>query len=60
MYLKKPVGVQIEGAVYAEDGDLGHNEFLDAFIEFIESKRWIFGGGTVQIDQEGTKIPDLD
>jgi hypothetical protein len=58
--LKKQVGVHIEGTVYAQDGDLGHNEFLDAFVEFIESKGWLFGGGTVQIDEEGNKTSDLD
>jgi hypothetical protein len=45
--MKKPVGVQIEGAGYTNNGeDLAHNLFLDAFIEFIESRGWSFGGGT--------------
>ncbi|WP_162839310.1 hypothetical protein [Bacillus sp. FJAT-28004] len=58
--MKKPLGVRIQGCVYADDGDLGHDKFLDAFIEFIESKGWQFGGGTVQIDEEGEKIDDID
>jgi hypothetical protein len=59
--LKKPVGVQIQGCIYANNGeDLGNNEFLAAFIEFIESKGWSFGGGSVQIDQEGKKIDEID
>ncbi|WP_163103513.1 50S ribosome-binding protein YggL [Peribacillus alkalitolerans] len=59
--LKRPVGVQIEGYIYANNGDdLKHDEFLDAFIEFIESKGWSFGGGSSQIDVEGKKITDID
>ncbi|WP_226669617.1 hypothetical protein [Metabacillus litoralis] len=59
--MKKPVGVQIEGSIYASDGeDIGHNQFLDEFIEFIESKGWSFGGGSFQIDEEGIKIDDID
>jgi len=59
--MKKPVGIQIEGSIYASDGkDLGNNQFLDAFIVFIESKGWSFGGGSFQIDEEGKKIDDID
>jgi uncharacterized protein YggL (DUF469 family) len=58
--MKRPFGVRIEGFVYSNEGDLGHNEFLDAFIEFIESKGWNFGGGTYQIDEEGEKIDVID
>ena len=48
--MKKPVGVQIEGSIYASDGkDLGNNQVLDAFIEFVESKGWSFGGVSFQI-----------
>lgn len=32
---------------------------MDAFIEFIESKGWSFGGGIYQIDEEGSKIEDI-
>lgn len=58
--MKRPVGVLIECAVYAKEGDLGNNEFIDAFIEFVESKGWFFGGGSTQIDKEGKKIEDID
>ena len=58
--MKSPFGVQIEGSIYAKEGDLGHNEFLNAFIEFVESKGWFFGGGTYQVDEEGEKIDDID
>ena len=39
-------GVYIDGYVFAETGDLDRDEFLDAFIDFIESKNWQFGGIT--------------
>ncbi|WP_200961649.1 hypothetical protein [Paenibacillus sp. Soil522] len=58
--MKKPIGIHIEGTVYANDGDLGHNEFLEAFIKFIESKGWQFGGGSTQIDEIGEPIKDID
>lgn len=59
--MKKPVGVQLEGSIHTNnDKDLGNNQFMDAFIEFIESKGWSFGGGSYQIDQEGKKIDDID
>ncbi|MEA3319549.1 MAG: hypothetical protein U9Q88_05940 [Bacillota bacterium] len=59
--MKKPVGVHIEGSIYANDGeDLGNNQFLNTFIKFIESKEWSFGGGSFQINEEGKKIDDID
>jgi uncharacterized protein YggL (DUF469 family) len=59
--LKRPIGVRIEGCIFAINGDdLKHDEFLDAFIEFIESKGWSFGGGSSQVDEEGKKIDDID
>ncbi|WP_336773875.1 hypothetical protein [Paenibacillus sp. MMO-58] len=58
--MKGPFGVQINDSVYANEGDLGHNEFLEAFIEFIESKGWQFGGGTAQIDASGERADDCD
>lgn len=58
--MKKSVGVSIEGFVFANEGNLGHNEFWDAFIEFVESKGWHFGGGTRQIDEEGNQIEIID
>jgi len=58
--MKKVNGVEIEGTIFADQGDLGHNEFTEAFIEFIESKGWYFGGGSSQIDEDGNKIEDID
>lgn len=58
--MNKPFGVKLEGAIYANEGDLGQNELLDAFIKFIESKGWFFGGGTYQIDEQGDKIDSID
>jgi uncharacterized protein YggL (DUF469 family) len=59
--MKKPFGVQIEGSIYANNAeDLGNNQFMDAFIEFIENKGWSFGGGSFQIDQEGKQVDDID
>lgn len=59
--MKKLAGVQLEGTIYTNDGkDLGNNQFIDVFIEFIESKGWSFGGGSYQIDEEGRKIDDID
>jgi uncharacterized protein YggL (DUF469 family) len=46
-------GVEINGVVYALKGNVNHDEFLDAFIDFVESKGWYFGGGTKQVDEEG-------
>ncbi|MBU8732873.1 hypothetical protein KM915_22945 [Cytobacillus oceanisediminis] len=59
--MKRPIGVQIEGCIYANNGDdLKHDEFLEAFIEFVESKGWSFGGGSSQIDEEGKRIADIN
>ncbi|GGA79386.1 hypothetical protein [Ornithinibacillus halotolerans] len=58
--MKRPIGVQIKGSIYSNDGkDLKHDEFLDAFIEFIDRKGWSFGGGSSQVDEEGNKIDDI-
>ena len=55
--MKRPIGIEIEGCVYTNnDDDLNHFEFCDAFIEFIESKGWNFGGAINPIDEEGKKI----
>jgi hypothetical protein len=58
--LKKQIEVSIEGCVFANKGDLRHNEFWDAFIEFIEIIGWHFGGSTCQIDEEGNQIESID
>ncbi|MFJ6413408.1 hypothetical protein [Terribacillus saccharophilus] len=56
----KQTGVKIDGVIYSLDGDLGHNEFLDEFLKFIESKGWQYGGGSFQVDEEGEQIKDID
>lgn len=59
--MKSPFGIHIEGSIYANNGDdLKHAEFMEAFIDFVESKGWSFGRGSTQIDEEGKKIPDID
>ncbi|WP_239693215.1 hypothetical protein [Bacillus haynesii] len=60
MDILKQSGVKIEGVIYSLEGDLGHNKFLDDFLEFIESKGWQFGGGSFQVDEEGKQIDDID
>lgn len=37
-------GIQLNAAIFSDQGDLSVDEFLDAFIVFIESKRWNLGG----------------
>ncbi|WP_186579523.1 YggL 50S ribosome-binding family protein [Aquibacillus kalidii] len=59
--MKRPTGVNLDGVIYTNNnGDLGHNQFMDAFLEFIESNGWSFGGGSFQIDEEGEQIEDID
>jgi hypothetical protein len=57
---RKQIGVRIDGYVYPNQGDLEYFEFWDAFIDFIESKGWQFGGGSFQVDDEGNKVNDID
>lgn len=46
--MAKGTWVEINGGVARDDGkDLTDDEFLDAFIDFVESKGWHFGGGTI-------------
>ncbi|WP_218186969.1 YggL family protein [Paenibacillus pini] len=37
-------GIEISGAIFANEGNIDHDEFLDKFIEFIEANGWGFGG----------------
>lgn len=53
MYDKK--GVKIHGIVFAEVGNLDHDEFWDDFIDFLESKNLEFGGGSQQIVEKDWK-----
>jgi hypothetical protein len=54
--LTKQKGIEISGSIYAENGEIDHDEFTDKFIDFIESNGWYFGGGTKQVDEEGIMI----
>lgn len=56
----KQTRVKIDGIIYSLNRDLGHNEFLDEFLIFIESKGWQYGGGSFQVDEEGEHIEDID
>lgn len=49
--------ITIEGVVYKVKGDMDEQEFNDAFIEFVESKGWYFGGRTIL---EATKDDEVD
>ncbi|WP_172249972.1 50S ribosome-binding protein YggL [Saccharibacillus deserti] len=49
-------GIEIKGSVFADVGDVDHDEFLDKFIDFVESNGWSFGGGTKQVDEEGNNL----
>lgn len=49
-------GIEINGAVFADEGDLNHEEFLEEFVKFVESKGWHFGGSTKPVDEEGNYI----
>lgn len=41
--------VKIEGVVTGPESE---DQFISAFIEFIESKGWYFGGGTQEIKEK--------
>lgn len=58
--LKKPLGIKIDGCIYAtNEEDIIEEEFWNVFIKFIEEKGWYFGGGLNQIDEEGNYILDI-
>lgn len=53
---KKQLGIEIDGCVFADNGDIDLDDFLDKFIEFVESNGWHYGGGTNQVDEDGNNI----
>lgn len=57
--MKKPIGIEINGTIYSNEGNIEEGEFFEAFIGFIESKGWFFGGGISQIDGEGKVINEI-
>jgi hypothetical protein len=50
-------GVEIEGMILSneENGAVAHEEFLQAFTQFVESKGWIFAGTTKQSKAENNE-----
>ncbi|TKH39075.1 hypothetical protein C1I59_07440 [Paenibacillus polymyxa] len=52
-------GIKISGAVFATKGNIDHDEFIDKFIEFVESNGWEFGGGSRLIDEDGNDIKEI-
>ncbi|MEK5446720.1 hypothetical protein [Paenibacillus sp. FSL R7-0331] len=38
-------GIRIEGFIFAKDGDIDPDEFYETFIDLMEAKGWLFGGG---------------
>jgi uncharacterized protein YggL (DUF469 family) len=54
--MKQPIGIEINGTIYSNEGNIEEEEFFEAFIEFVESKGWFFGGGISQIDGVGNVI----
>lgn len=52
---------EIAGCISGVADDMSCDEFTDIFIEFIESKNWLFGGGINEIidgyyiNEDGTK-----
>ncbi|BDH62493.1 hypothetical protein MTP04_26230 [Lysinibacillus sp. PLM2] len=53
---KKQLGIEIDGCVFADNGDIDLDNFIEKFIEFIEDNGWHFGGGTNQIDSDGNMV----
>ncbi|WP_418027520.1 hypothetical protein [Paenibacillus sp. JJ1722] len=49
-------GIKISGAIFAAEGNVDHDEFIDEFIEFVEANGWEFGGGSKKIDEEGNDL----
>jgi uncharacterized protein YggL (DUF469 family) len=54
--MKKPIGIEINGTIYSNEGNINENEFFEAFINLIESNGWFFGGGISPIDGDGKII----
>ncbi|TFB19580.1 hypothetical protein E3U55_10485 [Filobacillus milosensis] len=55
-------GVKLDGFVLPlKDGEqIGHNEFLNKFVDFLEAEGWSYTGMSVQIDANGDSIEDID
>ncbi|MDH4619955.1 hypothetical protein [Brevibacillus sp. AY1] len=46
--------IQVNGVVEIQDSET-HDDFMDKFIQFVESNGWSFGGGTQDITDEENK-----
>ncbi|MGG0308364.1 hypothetical protein ABEY43_06880 [Priestia megaterium] len=42
--------IKIEGSVLEDSNKINHDEFLEEFINFVESKGWSFIGTTDEIE----------
>lgn len=56
----KQVGIKIEGTIYTVEGNLGLQEFINEFLNFVESKGWHFAGGSCQVSADVQQIKDID
>lgn len=50
---------EIQGCVSTAP-NVSHDEFLDAFIEFVESKGWYFGGGTKDMTEDALDPAEIE
>jgi len=48
---KRVEGIKINGTVLRDSKEIGHDEFLEEFIKFVESKGWSFIGHTNKIKE---------
>ena len=52
---------EIAGCISSVPDDMSCDEFIDIFIDFVESRNWLFGGGINEIidgyyiNEDGTK-----
>ncbi len=50
MKVPRNTAIMINGSIL--DVDVSHNEFLNEFIEWVESKGWNFMGATAEVTEE--------
>ncbi len=48
-----PKYIEISGVL---EVDVSNDEFVDEFIDWIESKGWYYTGGTKEVDENGEDI----
>lgn len=51
-------GIEISGTIFATEGSVDHDEFLNKFIEFVEVNGWEFGGGSAEVNTEESDIKE--